>query len=474
MVPPQIRLLGVAAFERAVRFRFPFRFGSARVEAASQAFVRVRIADGAGAETEGWAAEMMMPRWFDKNPTLTPDQNTDQLRRSVHLALDHAPRDEALTAFDLHAGMEAAHHERCAAVGLNGLIASVGLALLDRAVIDAVGRLLQLAGPELVRANLLGIDHRTMPDLEEFDIAGFLSTRKVPDSIALRHTVGLGDALTATDLIDRLNDGLPETLEEVIAAHRPRWFKLKIAGDPEADVARLTRIAAVLDRAAPGYRATLDGNEQYRDAAQVGELLDRIDGEPRLAVLRDALAFLEQPIARDVALAQPVHDLAGRLPVVIDESDSAPEAFLTARQAGYTGISSKSCKGFYRGLLNAARVAHWREQGGEFFMSAEDLTTQAGLGVQQDLILAALVGATHVERNGHHFADGMAGAPKDEAQAFLLAHSDLYEAADSGVRLRIRDGRIALGSIAGAAGLGSRAVPDAGALTPLSRPEELP
>ena len=40
-------------------------------------------------------------------------------------------------------------------------------------------------------------------------------------------------------------------------------------------------------------------------------------------------------------------------------------------------------------------------------MSAEDLTTQAGVAVQQDLALATLIGATHVERNGHHYVDGM-------------------------------------------------------------------
>ena len=52
-------------------------------------------------------------------------------------------------------------------------------------------------------------------------------------------------------------------------------------------------------------------------------------------------------------------------------------------------------------------------------MSAEDLTTQAGVAVQQDLALATLVGATHVERNGHHYVDGMAGAPEAEQDAFL-------------------------------------------------------
>ena len=80
----------------------------------------------------------------------------------------------------------------------------------------------------------------------------------------------------------------------------------------------------------------------------------------------------------------------------------------------------KSCKGFYRALINRARIEKWNaEEPGRYFMSAEDLTTQAGVAVQQDLALATLIGATHVERNGHHYVDGMAGAPKAEEDAFL-------------------------------------------------------
>ena len=48
-------------------------------------------------------------------------------------------------------------------------------------------------------------------------------------------------------------------------------------------------------------------------------------------------------------------------------------------------------------------------------MSAEDLTTQAGLSVQQDLALVNLLGITHVERNGHHYVNGMAALPRGRA-----------------------------------------------------------
>ena len=80
-------------------------------------------------------------------------------------------------------------------------------------------------------------------------------------------------------------------------------------------------------------------------------------------------------------------------------------------------------------------------------MSAEDLTTQAGVAVQQDLALATLIGATHVERNGHHYVDGMSGVPKAEREAFLAAHPDLYHRSADNVRVTIRDGVIALGSL---------------------------
>ena len=73
-------------------------------------------------------------------------------------------------------------------------------------------------------------------------------------------------------------------------------------------------------------------------------------------------------------------------------------------------------------------------------MSAEDLTTQAGLAVQQDLALVALLGLGHVERNGHHYVRGLAALPLTEQAAFLAAHPDLYVRDGDLVRLRIDRG----------------------------------
>ena len=102
------------------------------------------------------------------------------------------------------------------------------------------------------------------------------------------------------------------------------------------------------------------------------------------------------------------------------------------------------------------------------FMSAEDLTCQAGLAVQQDLALASLLGLAHCERNGHHYVDGFGAAPAAEQQAFAAAHGDLYETAGGRPRLAIRGGRIAIGSLA-QPGFAHGADPDFSSLLPLSQ-----
>lgn len=468
MTAPRLRLIDMRAYERPVTLRLPFRFGVVTLREAPQLFVRARVRMADGREGEGIAAELLVPKWFDKSPNLSNEDNFDQLRRSLAIAQRHAIAVGEDTAFGITASADAGHRALCADAGLNGLVASFGQALVERAIIDALGRLEGVSAAELVRSNRLGITAALTPDLQNFDLGSFLAARKVADRIAARHTVGLVDAITRAETAGkRLDDGLPESLEEVIVAYGHRYFKLKVGGKVDEDIERLAAIAAVLDRDAGAYKATLDGNEQYENVDAVMVLWRRMGEDKRLTKLKASLRLIEQPIARAEALSKPVHLLAKDIAVEIDESDSDFDVFPRARALGYTGISSKSCKGFYRALLNSARVAHYGADGRHYVMSAEDLTTQGGIAVQQDLLLAALVGATHVERNGHHYVDGMAGAPQTEQDAFLAAHGDLYARAANGrARLSIADGDIALGSIARANGLASAVMPDWSAMQP--------
>jgi hypothetical protein len=190
---------------------------------------------------------------------------------------------------------------------------------------------------------------------------------------------------------------------------------------------------------------------------------------PQLRRLVASILFVEQPITRTHALDGDLSALSRVKPVIIDESDDELDAFPRARRLGYTGVSSKCCKGLYKSILNAARCAHWNAEvrAPRYFMTGEDLTTQAGLSVQQDLALVNLIGIRHVERNGHHYVNGMAGLTETEQAAFLAGHPDLYESKFGAVRLKIRNGLLGIGSLA-QPGFASGAYPDWETLKPMS------
>ena len=412
-------------FERDVKLRLPFRFGIVTLREAPQAFVRARIRLENGTEAEGASAELLAPKWFDKNPALSNEENFEQLRDSMRQAREAYVSGENRTAYG---------HSRPTV----GLVENFGPALLDRALLDALCRALGISFYDAIRRDVVGMQLRhafPQPSTE----------------IAARHTVGLVDPISSSG--NRINDGLPETLEEVVARYGHRWFKLKVAGDVRADVERLSAIAGVLDRIAAPYQASLDGNEQYEDIEGVRALWRAIEAAPRLQRLAASIVFIEQPIKRQTAFSKPV---SMEKPVIIDESDDSLDAFPRAKALGYRGVSSKTCKGIYKSLTNAARCAQW---GSDYFMTGEDLTIQAGLALQQDLALVSLLGLAHVERNGHHYVNGMAGLPNGEQQDFLHSHPDLYEKAHGAVRVKIAKGRMKLGSL-DCPGFASRAMPD--------------
>ena len=444
---PRFRVTAIDLLERDVRLRMPFRFGVVTLTESPQAFVRARIRLDDGREAAGAAAELLAPKWFDKDPALSNADNYDQLRASLARAraqyLAHEPR----TAW--------AH-----ATPGKGLVENYGPALLDRALLDALCRALGVPFYRAVQTNLVGAG-----SFEGLDLGAFFATLRPGAAIAARHTVGLVDPITAAGREQRVGDGLPETLEEVVARYGQRYFKLKVAGEARADVERLAAIATVLDRIEGPYHASLDGNEQYEDLQGVAELWARMRAEPRLRRLVDSILFIEQPVKRSRALERRVEGIDK--PVIIDESDDALDAFPRAKALGYRGVSSKTCKGLYKSLINRARCAAWNGKMGSgkmgsdpfFFMSGEDLTIQAGLALQQDTALVSLLGLTHLERNGHHYVNGMAGLPQGEQDAFLAAHPDLYERSHGAVRVKIAGGMLSIGSL-DCPGYASGAMPD--------------
>jgi hypothetical protein len=82
-----------------------------------------------------------------------------------------------------------------------------------------------------MEANIGGVaPHAAAPDLAGFDFGAMLAGLRPPRRLHARHTVGLVDPITAADQTERVGDGLPETLEEVVGAYGHAFYKLKVAG----------------------------------------------------------------------------------------------------------------------------------------------------------------------------------------------------------------------------------------------------
>lgn len=462
----RLRVIDSDLFLRHVRLRMPFRFGSARMTEAPVAHLRLTVEDAAGRRTWGVAADLLPPAWFDKRPGRTPQQDLADLLASASIARQAYMGRAPATPFELWHDALAHAMASGAEKDLAPLAAGWGVALYERAIMDAAGRLRGRPAWQLIHANELGVDlGRLHPDLSGLSPADVLPERPL-QSIHVRHTVGLIDPLTEAELTSdqRLNDGLPQTLEAVIAFYGTTYFKVKISGDVRADLARLERIAAVLD-VLPDYRVTMDGNEQYRSWDDLAQFAEGLQQSPQLRRFNQSVLYVEQPIYRERALSDDEAASRARVaawrPLLIDESDDRLEAWPRAAELGYRGVSFKGCKGFIKGLRNRALAQVWQRAGrGEFFLSGEDLTAPALIPVQQDVTLAATLGIAHQERNGHHYIRGLDWLTADERQQALRDHPDVYTADGNLPRLRIEAGRLRLASLLEVPGLAVARPPD--------------
>lgn len=456
---------------RPVRLRLPFRFGAVTLLACPQVFVRADVEVAGHGHAVGYAAEMMVPKWFDKRPGFTLSDNVTHLQRSCERAALAYLNDAPASPFGLFTRHYTALMKAGEDDGATALSSAYGQAVIDRAVLDAACRALNVSFFDAAHSNLLGLrDDPLLHDLHGFDWNAWLASLQPLRRIEARHTVGMLDELSAARDGD---DGLPITLPAVIGRYGVRVFKIKLGGDPPADAARLGAVLGVLDARAPGHRYTLDGNEQYRDVATLADFIARLRTLPAYVSRPEALLYLEQPLARETSLEPALRSLHSPVPLLIDEADGSLDAFPSAVEFGWRGVSSKSCKGLYKAIVNRARCERWNTQAqrdgaaSPYFMSAEDLTCQAGLSVQQDLALLALLGLSHSERNGHHYGDGFGDAPWHEAAAFAAGHADLYDARGGRARLSINNGRIAIDSLFGP-GFAHNADPDWATLRPLA------
>jgi hypothetical protein len=288
----------------------------------------------------------------------------------------------------------------------------------------------------------------------------------------------MADPLEDSDIPEsaRLDDGLPQSLVQCIRRYGLTHFKLKVSGQAEQDIDRLTRIAAVINRNVRGdFAFTLDGNESFRSLKGFRDFWEALKRAPQLEGFLGRAMFVEQPFHRDVALDPRVlGELAAwheRPTLIIDESDAELDSLSRALALGYHGTSHKNCKGVFKGIANACLLEALRRESGDerLVMSGEDLANIGPVALLQDLAVVASLGVKSVERNGHHYFAGLSAFPKSVQEQILAQHGDLYERTTRGwPSLNIVAGELALDSIVNAP-LGVGFEVDVTKLTPRSQ-----
>ena len=435
--------------------------------------VRMIVADSKGNETFGCSADRLSVRWLDKRP----GRSLDLKRRELVTLIEQARAlyleegKEFSSPFELWQRCHSQIMRLGAKANQESLTSSFASALFERAVVDACCRHQDL--PVFVAAKLgrLGFQPASIhPEVKGLSWENSLP-RYPRAEFAIRHTVGGLDPISKQDLPEekRVNDGLPETLEEYIKEDGIRHFKVKVSGDVDADLERMAKVWGVVSQSLEPV-ITLDANEAYENLDDFTKFVRRFEAE-QVGCFQH-VEYIEQPLPRRLTLdpktTKNIRDIAEAKPLLIDEADGELTSYRRALGIGYLGTSHKNCKGFFKSLANHALMTHRAFGGQATFLSGEDLQNLPIVPLQQDFATLGILGLDHCERNGHHYNFGLQLlSDKDKARA-VKRHPDLYVKRGDEWFLNITNGTVECFTIHGP-GFGVQDEPDWPSMMPLQK-----
>ena len=449
-----LKITAASIHQIQLKTRMPFKYGIATMTEVPMVFIRLET-EVDGRPSWGIASDLLPPKWFTKVPDDPIDKEIADMLRVIRRALARSIGIEAPTAFDAWHTIYDQQTAWAKAEKIAPLLAHFGTSLVERALIESVCRAADRPLGQALCDGTLGFEPGAIhPVLAKRSAAELLPEQPLSKVLA-RHTIGLADPLSADAIPEdeRLDDSLPQSLDQCIQAYGLRHFKIKIKGNLDTDFERLRSVASAVEQHAPGdYAFSLDGNEQFKSVDAFQSHWMRLAGDTKLAPFFKHLLFVEQPFHRDIALEDSVGDgfdnWPDRPPIIIDESDATIKSLPTALALGYAGTSHKNCKGIFKGVANACLLNARREGGHMSVMSGEDLCNVGPVAVIQDLAVMATLGIESVERNGHHYMAGLSQFPDITQRQVLDAHAGLYRNSERDwPTLEIRDGRIDLGSV---------------------------
>jgi len=409
-----VRLLAVSAETESFAYRTPMKFGGRVVTDVVLLHVTAEVETRDGRRGSGFGSMPMGNVWAWPSRRLSGESTLAAMielgQRVVRDANDYAELGHPLEiTHDLAQGYRSAADAIISAAGLAEpmprLAQLVAASPVEAAIHDAYGKTLGQNS-----YNLLGAEfaNRDLAAYLSDDFAGeYLdryTSRHPKPSMPLYHLVGALDPLTDADVETRLDDGLPETLPEWIAADGLTHLKIKLNGDNLAwDVDRVVSIdrVAAEAQAARGcwsWFYSADFNEKCANVDYVLDFLGQLrERSPRAL---DRLQYIEQPTHRDLK-ANPenrMHRAARIKPVVIDESLVDFESLLLSRELGYSGVALKACKGHSEALMMGAAAQKYG-----MFLCVQDLTCPGASFLHSASLSARIPTVAAIEGNARQY-----------------------------------------------------------------------
>jgi L-alanine-DL-glutamate epimerase-like enolase superfamily enzyme len=305
----------------------------------------------------------------------------------------------------------------------------------DAAIHDAFGKIhgvtcYQTYGPEFMTHDL---SYYLGPEYKSEYPCKYLLT-KPQRRLPLYHLVSAVDPLEESEIKQRVNDGLPETLSEWINHNGLTHLKIKLDGnDLRWDVERVVRVDQVTagtqkKRGVDQWFYSLDFNERCPNVQYLLDFLHMV--KQKTPQIFERIQYVEQPNARDLDSHREnvMHEAAKLKPIVIDESLTDVEALMLSRDMGYTGAALKACKGQSQ-MMIIASVA----EKNKMFLCVQDLCCPGASLIQSASLAAHVPDVRAIEAN---------------SLQYLPAANKAYEGRFPGV-FHITDGTMETGHLNG-------------------------
>ena len=447
--PTDIAIKHVKLWFEEFKYRTPQKVHGTVVDRVTLSNVAVAVVTGDGRQAKGFGSMPLANVWAMGNPKMGYDQSLGAMKRltakiatvtSYHQGYGHP--------VDINWALEPqylrAADEITRAMGLADPIPKLftlnAASPFDAAIHDAYGKAHGVSTYATYTRDLMANDlsHYLGSEFKDQYPAQYLAA-KPRSHLPLSHLVSPLDAITAADVKKRLGDGLPETLEEWIAASGVTHLKIALTGqDVAGDVDRVERIDdaaedALAKRGVKQWNYSLDFEEGCPNVAYLMDFLARLKKKAAAALRRTQ--YIEQPTHRDLQArpADTMHQAAKIVPVVIDESLTDLDSLMLAKEMGYSGIAVHAGKGQTQALMMAAAAQRLK-----MLVCVQDLTCPGASLVHNAGLAARLPGAGSIEASSRQYVPN---ANKGWEKRF----PGVFE---------VGDGRVAAGVISGP-GLGA-------------------